>query len=344
MQTSIRSEAAGKRPIHAVMTLVIFGILLLAVFLISMNTGMIRLGPLDVVKTLLGFGTAKQELILFGFRLPRILIAVLAGAGLAVSGCILQAVSRNALADPGILGINAGAGLAVVLFISFVPATQTASVLLLPVLALLGAGAAAAAVYALAYSRHHGLAPARLVLVGTAVSAGIIAAMIVLTLRLDPQQYQFVAMWHAGSIWGTNWKFVMALLPWIVVLLPYAMFKARALNALSLGEQVAASLGVPVEKERFALLAAAVGLAAASVAVGGGIGFIGLIGPHLARRLVGPRCGVLLPASALAGGLLLLAADTLARWVIQPSELPAGIVVAVIGAPYFLYLLAKSKA
>ncbi|WP_248926163.1 FecCD family ABC transporter permease [Paenibacillus hamazuiensis] len=335
--------SSHRMPIRGIAVCAVLGVLIIIAFIVSMNTGFTRLPPLDVIKTLFGAGTAKQQIILFDFRLPRIVISVLVGAGLAVSGCIMQGLSRNGLADPGILGINAGAGLMVVLFVAFYPANTASSIFLLPFLALVGAGLAAALVYALAYQKHTGLSRTRLVLTGIAVAAGIHAAMIVLTLRIDPQKYQFVSVWLAGSIWGTNWKFVAALLPWILVLLPYAIYKSQILNVISLGDQMAAGLGASVEKERLRLLAVSVGLAGSCVAVGGGIGFVGLIGPHLARRLVGPKHQVLLPASALAGGLLVIVADTLARWIMQPSELPAGIVVAVIGAPYFLYLLVKSK-
>ncbi|MGG4460833.1 iron ABC transporter permease [Brevibacillus sp. HB1.2] len=326
----------------AVMT--ILAILIFIAFIISMNTGYIRLSPSDLLLTLIGSGTDKQSLILFEFRLPRIVISLLIGAGLAVSGCIIQGISRNALAEPGILGINAGAGLMVMLFISFYPSTSAAPVFLLPVLALLGASVTAALIFVLSYKRHKGLSPTRIVLTGIAVAAGMSAAMIVLTLKLSPDKYQFVATWLAGSIWGTNWKFVLSLLPWIAILIPYVFYKARVMNVLNLGEELAKGLGAPVAKEQLKLLAAAVGLAASCVAVSGGIGFVGLIGPHLARRLVGPKHEMLLPTSALAGALLVIVADTIGRWIMQPSEIPTGIVVAVIGAPYFLYLLARSKA
>ena len=321
----------------------VLGLLIVVAFMISMNTGFIRLTPLEVIRTLFGFGTDKQHLILFEFRLPRIVIAVLVGMGLAVSGCVLQGISRNALADPGILGINAGAGLAVMLFITFYPSTTATPVFILPVLAFLGAGITAVIIYSLAYKRHEGISPMRLLLTGVAVAAGISSVMIVLTLRLDPENYQFVATWLAGSIWGSNWKFVLALLPWILVLIPFVFMKARVLNVLNLGDLTATGLGASIEKERRILLAAAVGLAGASVSVSGGIGFVGLIGPHLARQLVGSRHQYLIPAAALTGGLLVLVADTLGRFILQPSEIPAGIVVAVIGAPYFLYLLSRLK-
>lgn len=340
---AVSSSSNKRRMTRGVVVMTILGILIISAFIVSMNTGYIRLSPLDVVRTLFGMGTEKQSLILFQFRLPRIVISVLIGAGLAVSGCILQGISRNALADPGILGINAGAGLMVMLYISFYPATSTGSIFLLPVLALIGAGFTAALIYVLSYKRNEGISPTRLILTGIGVAAGISAAMIVLTLKLDPNKYQFVATWLAGSIWGSNWKFVLALLPWIIILLPYVFYKARVMNVLNLGDNTATGLGAPVEKERLVLLAAAVGLAGSSVAVSGGIGFVGLIGPHLARRLVGPKHQLLLPTSALIGSLLVIVADTIGRWILQPSEIPAGIVVAIIGAPYFLYLLTKTR-
>ncbi|MBK3495713.1 iron ABC transporter permease [Viridibacillus sp. YIM B01967] len=313
-------------------------------FMISMSTGFIRLTPMELIRTLFGMGTDKQNIILFDFRLPRIVISILVGMALAVSGSILQGVSRNALADPGILGINSGAGVAVMLFISFFPTTTAAPVFFLPILAFIGAGTTAILIYVLAYKRGEGISPTRLLLTGVAVAAGISAVMIVLTLRLSPENYQFVAVWMAGSIWGSNWSFVLALLPWILILLPIAYSKARVLNTLNLGEIPATGLGLAIEKERLILLAVAVGLAGASVSVSGGIGFIGLIAPHLARQLVGAKHQYLLPTAALVGSLLLITADTIGRWILEPSEVPAGIVVAVIGAPYFLYLLAKSKA
>ncbi|MEM5603325.1 iron ABC transporter permease [Bacillus cereus] len=318
-------------------------VLIVVTFVISMNTGHIRLAPMELIQTLFGNGTAQQDLILFEFRLPRIVVSVLVGASLAVSGCIMQGFSRNALADPGILGINAGAGLIVILYVAMFQTETISSVMLLPVLAWIGAGITAAVIYALSYKRGEGLSPTRLLLTGIAVAALISAATIVLTLRLSPEKYQFVATWMAGSIWASNWKFVISILPFIMLLLPFVIYKARVLNVLNLGDQVALGLGVSVEKERRLLLAAAVGLAGSAVSVSGGIGFVGLIAPHLMRRLVGPKHQYLIPGAALAGALLVLMADTIGRWIIQPSEIPAGIVVAVIGAPYFLYLLARSR-
>lgn len=340
----------GTLPLHlkqrarrAYIVQLIFAVLIVAVFVLSMNIGVMRLAPEDVIKTLFGLGTEKQELILFQFRLPRIVISVLIGMGMAVAGCIFQGISRNPLADSGVLGINAGAGLAVTLFISFYPSIANAPVYLMPVLALFGAAGTATLIYLLSYKKNYGLLPIRMILVGIAVASGINAAMIILQLRLKPENFQLLQIWLVGSIWGSSWKHVIALLPWLLILLPYIFMKSRALNVLNLGDQTASGLGISLERSRLGLLAAAVGLTGACVAVGGGISFVGLIAPHLARRLVGPRHEYLLPASALAGGLLIIVGDTLARWVLQPSEIPTGIVVAIVGAPYFLYLLMKSR-
>ncbi|WP_336775811.1 FecCD family ABC transporter permease [Paenibacillus sp. MMO-58] len=335
------TELRRKRRSTLVISVMLIGIL--AAFLISMNTGVIRMSPLDVVKTLFGFGTAQQHLVLFDFRLPRIVISILIGMGLAVSGAVLQALTRNALADPGIIGINSGAGMVILLYVAFYSSPTAAPAYLLPILAWLGGGVAALLVFIISYRKHKGLSSNRLVLNGVAISSGFSAVTILVSLRINPEQYQFVSTWIAGSIWSKDWSYVTALLPFIVVLLPFVYFKSQTINVLNLGAPLATGLGAAVAKQQIWLLAAAVGLASSCVAVSGSIGFVGLIAPHLARRLVGQRYQILLPATALAGGLLVLVADTLGRWILQPSEIPTGIVVAVIGAPYFLYLMFRTK-
>lgn len=330
-----------KKQRRAAVVASIFIVLLLVLFLVSLNTGVIRIDPVTVIKTIFGSGEPRDELLLFEFRLPRITIAVLIGMGLAVSGAVLQGIVKNPLADPGIIGINAGAGLAVMLFVSYFSTELGNSVFIMPFLAFIGAGAAAVVIYAFSYKKDEGVSPIRLILVGVAVAAGISALMIVLTLKLDPRTYDFVATWLAGSIWGSNWNFVLALLPWLVILIPFVYMKSRVLDVLNLGDHTAVSLGMNLEKERRILLAAAVGLAAASVSVSGGIGFVGLIAPHMTRRLVGNKHKYVIPICALIGAVLVLTADTLGRVILQPAEIPTGVVVAIIGAPYFLYLLAK---
>ncbi|WP_445429956.1 FecCD family ABC transporter permease [Bacillus atrophaeus] len=320
-------------------------ILILVIFFISLNLGVIRIAPLETLQVFFGQGTARDGLVLFEFRLPRIILSLLVGAGIAVSGAILQSVSQNDLADPGILGINAGAALAVVLFIYFFQGSTAdlsfLGTLILPFSALAGSLLAAFLIYALAWKK--GVTPIRLILVGIGVNAGFNAILLIFQLKMDPQDFMQATIWISGSIWGANWKMIWAVLPWIFILLPFTLYKARYLNILHLGDQLATGLGTAVEKERRTLLVAAVALAGSCVAAAGGIAFLGLIAPHVARRLTGPRHQTLIPVSALIGGLLFLFADTLARNVLAPSEIPVGLVISILGAPYFIYLLMKTN-
>lgn len=340
MSTELFNPLRQKRSIKLV---IIMFTLLIVGFFISLNVGRYSIPPLEVLQTLMGNGSKKQNIVLFDLRLPRMIIAVLMGMGLAVSGAVLQGISRNGLSDPGILGISSGAGLAVLLFVSFYPSNNMAPPFFMPFLALVGAGLTAILIYILSYKKGHGISPTRLLLTGIAVGAGLSAVSIILTLQLNPRNLEFVVTWQMGSLWGSNWKFVLALLPWIVILLPFVYWKSKILNMLNMHEQITGSLGVSINRERLVLLAAAVGLAASSVAIGGGIGFVGLLGPHIARRLVGPQHQFMLPITAFVGGLLVLTGDTIGRSFMEYTEIPAGVVISLLGGPYFIYLLMRTK-
>ncbi|PGY06978.1 iron ABC transporter permease [Bacillus sp. AFS031507] len=320
-------------------------ILTIITFIISLNLGVVRIAPLDVFKTLVGMGTARDQLVLVDFRLPRMILSLLIGAGLAVSGAILQGVTKNDLADPGILGINTGAGFMVILFIYFfqgsMNSVSTLGIFLMPLFALVGAVIAAFLIYVLAWKK--GIDPVRLILVGIGVNAGFGAAIVIFQLKMNPQDFMQAAVWLSGDIWGANWKFVAILAPLILLLLPFALYKAHTLNILNLGDQVATGLGIRVEKERRLLLLAAVALAGFSVAAGGGIAFLGLVAPHIAKRLIGPKHQLFLPITAVLGSFLLLLADTIGRNLLAPTQIPVGIVVAIFSAPYFIFLLMKAK-
>ncbi|WP_238996695.1 FecCD family ABC transporter permease [Paenibacillus pinistramenti] len=324
-----------------------YGLLLLLavilVFIISMNTGTLRLSPRQLGLTLFGFGSQQDHLVLFTYRLPRIIVTLLAGAGLGVAGAVLQGVSRNALADPGILGLHAGAAFGLMIFVSFFRSLEGPVALLIPLFTFAGGILIAAVIFILAYDRHKGLIPMRLILVGIAIEAGFSAVTLFLALRLDPDTYAFAASWLAGSVWGRDWISVLSLLPWIVLLIPYVWTRSKLLDVFALGDETAVSIGNRVTPNRLILLCAAVALSCASVSMAGGIGFIGLLAPHIARRLGGPMHRHSLPLSALAGMFILTAADTVGRSVFAPNAVPAGVVVAVIGAPLFFYLLMKSK-
>lgn len=328
---------------RALVVTVVLLCLTAAVVLYSLNTGTLKLSPLVVVKTLFGFGDFQSETVLFDYRLPRIVVTMLAGIGLGIAGGILQSLSRNPLVDPGIIGLNAGAAFGLIVFVTYFHALEGNPSLLIPLFTFGGGLLAAAVIVLLAYNRQEGLVPIRLILVGIAVAAGFSALTLYLSLKLDEDTYTFASRWLVGNVWGRDWIHVLALLPWIVCLVPLTLMQSNTLNALTLGDAVASSVGVRVQRQRLLLLTLAVGLASASVSMTGGIGFIGLVAPHLARRLVGSLHQYFLPVSALLGLLILVSADTIGRSIFAPNAIPAGVVVAFIGAPYFLYLLTKTK-
>ncbi|MEN1970254.1 iron ABC transporter permease [Lentibacillus sp. N15] len=312
---------------------------------ISLSIGVISISPAEVIQTLLQNGTKQQELVLFDFRMPGIILALLIGAGLAVSGTIMQGITQNGLADPGILGINAGAGCAIVLFLFFfqgiIPQTSSISTFALPFVALIGAFSAAMLIYAIAWKK--GVAPIRLVLVGIGVNAAFSALLTIMQLKMDPQNYRQVTIWLSGDIWNANWGFVIALLPWMLILIPIAIKKAKSLNVFHLGDDVASGLGTGVERERGLLLLIAVALAGAAVAAGGAIAFLGLVIPHIVRKLVGPLHQYVIPISALLGALVLMVADMIGSNLLAPTSIPVGIIVAIVSTPYFIYLLMKTN-
>jgi iron complex transport system permease protein len=323
-------------------------IILIILLALIILTGVIGLGigaatvSYDrLLPTFLGNGTFKEEFVLFSIRLPRMVITLLAGMALALSGSILQGITRNDLADPGIIGINSGAGVAITIFYLLFPIDSGSFIYMLPLVAFIGALLTALLIYLFSYNRKTGLQPVNLVLTGVGFSMALSGAMIVLISSAERQKVDFIAKWLAGNIWGTDWPFIWAILPWLVVLIPFTLYKANRLNLLGLSEQVAIGVGVSIEKERIVLLMTAVALAAAAVSVTGEIAFIGLLAPHIAKALVGPRNQLFIPISIIMGGWLLLLADTVGRNAVEPDGIPAGIMVALIGAPYFIYLLMK---
>lgn len=318
-------------------------ILLIVGLVVDINTGYTPISFSDFVAIFSGTASKALTFTLVELRLPRVITALLVGIGLSTSGCILQSVSRNDLADPEVLGINAGAGFAVAIYVSFFVSSLQDGGVVLPIVAFVGAAITAILVYGLSYIKNEGISPNRLVLTGIAVSSAIVSATIVLLLKMRHDEYGFVEGWLSGNIWGASWKNIGIMVPWIVLLLAMAMYKSKTLNVLTLGNQVAIGLGVSIQKESLMLLSIGVGLSSICAAVGGRIVFVGLICPHLARRLVGPKHQVLLPASALCGAVLLVISDIISRTILSPNEVSIGIVVAVIGSPYFLYLLTKNK-
>ncbi|MDQ1144466.1 iron complex transport system permease protein [Bacillus sp. SORGH_AS 510] len=325
----------------------IFAILLITtfiVFVISTGTGEMKINPLTVVQVLFGGGPEMEKLIITSFRLPRIIVALMVGISLAVAGGILQGMIRNPLASPDVLGITGGAAVAVVGFLAFFSDKNnalTVSIAWLPLAAFLGAGIVAFLVYFLAWK--NGVSPIRLVLIGIGIST-LMQALTTLMMIMGPiYQASQANIWITGTVYGSNWKNVATLVPWTVLFLIIAFLAARTINIQELGDEVATGLGGKVQKQRFLLLMISTALIGSSVAFAGGIGFVGLMAPHMARRLVGSSFGALLPASALIGGILVMAADLIGRTMFSPLEVPAGVFTAGIGAPYFIYLLFKTR-
>lgn len=280
-------------------------------------------------------GTNPQiEMIVFDLRLPRVLLALLVGAGLAVAGAIAQAVMRNPLAEPGILGINAGAALAAVIVIV---ALHDAPIHLLPWAGFGGAMAMAAAIYGLSW--RNGTTSLRIILIGIGLSALSGAATTFLAVSGDIHDVQRAMIWLAGSVYHADRAGVQVLALWLVAPLALALLSARELDLIRFGDDVAQSLGQRVNLIRALMILLCTLLSGASVAAAGLIGFVGLVAPHMARRLVGPAHADLIPVSALIGAALVMAADLAGRTIIAPAQLPAGIVTALIGSPFFAYLL-----
>lgn len=312
----------------------------LAAMVINVGQGEYPIPALDVLKTILGLETVNPDyaFIVNTLRLPRTIVAYLVGVGLAISGTILQGLTRNPLADPDIIGINAGASLAAVTLIVLIP---SAPLFALPLSAFGGAMAVALLIYLLAWEK--GSSPIRLILIGVGLAeiARALTTLIVTFGEINSVSQALV--WLAGSVYGRSWEHVWSLLPWLIFLVPLTFILAKHLNALNLGDDVARGLGSRVEWQRGLLLLTSVALAAASVATAGTIAFVGLIAPHLGRQLVGPTHEGLIPISAMMGGMIVVLADLLGRTLFAPIELPCGVITAVVGAPYFLYLLVRSR-
>lgn len=316
-------------------------VLFVALVWVDINAGYRQISLEQLWGVITGTGEKSIAFTLINLRLPRVLTALLVGVGLGLAGCLLQGVTRNDMAEPGVLGINAGAGLFVAAFFVFFPQLDLPPTVVLPVLAFVGSLCVAVLDYRLAITRR-GMSPRRFLLIGIAIATAVSSLTTMLMLRLPDSDYAFVQNWIAGNIWGASWPNVAMLAIGLGVLALVAFYKSRTLNVLCLGEQTATGLGVNVRHQTAGLLGVSIAMSSLCCAVGGGLSFVGLVCPHLARRLVGPNYRVLIPATVLVGAVLMGASDIVSRTLIAPNEIPIGIVVAIIGAPYFLYLLAKS--
>ncbi|MFF2909052.1 FecCD family ABC transporter permease [Paenibacillus sp. NPDC057934] len=309
-------------------------LLLIIAAVLSLRFGAVNTPLREILAELSG-----GEPLVLKYRLPRLIIAVLTGINMAVAGAILQSVTRNPLAAPDIVGVTAGGGFGAVVVLLVFPTWSAAG---LPIAAFAGAVTAAVIVYLFAYQRG-GIRPTRLALTGVSVSLGFhsLITFLIVKYALDSSQ---ALVWLKGSLYARSWQHVEMLWPWTLGGVLLALLSHRQINTLQLDEDTVTGLGLRIQLVRVLLLLTAVGLSASSVAVSGTIGFVGLVIPPLSKWLVGPDSRLYLPVSALLGALLVTLADLLGRVVLPPLEIPAGIFTALIGVPYFIYLLLIRRA
>ena len=327
---------SSSKMIRRLALLLLFGLLAAAGCLVSLAKGAMNISPGDIVAVLAADSVSNaQSQVIWNIRLPRTLVAALVGVNLALAGVILQGVMKNPLADPHIIGISSGAGLAGVTVLILFPDRE---VWVVPA-AFAGAMAAAVLIYLLAWKG--GIKPMRIVLAGVAVSA-FLGAGISGLLVFYSDRVHGALMWMVGGLSARSWPHVAIIAPYSLVAGCLALVSGRRLNILALGDDMARGLGLHVEITRLLLTAVAALLAASAVSVVGLLGFVGLIVPHTARLLIGSDCRYLLPASALLGVAVVTVSDTLARTLFAPVEIPVGIIMAFLGAPFFLYLLRRA--
>ena len=337
---------------HRLLVLIALGVILLLCLLLAAGLGAVSISPLSIIKmtlnktALFNFTATWQpsaETILFQIRLPRIIAAALVGSALASAGVLFQGLLRNPMADPYIIGTSAGAAFGATIAMMLPISLAFLSFGLVPIAAFVGALAAVLVVYNLA--RVGGKTPVvSMLLAGFAVSAMLTAVMFfMVTLSGKPGLLQNVYSFLMGSVSVSGWSKIIIVAPLIIGGVIAARFLAFRLNAFALGEEGAAYLGIDVERDKLIVLALGSLLTAAAVSISGLVGFVGLVVPHAVRLLFGPDHRLLLPAAALFGGAFVVLADLLARTMLSPTEIPLGILTAIIGAPFFIYLLRRTR-
>ncbi|MBB4211507.1 iron complex transport system permease protein [Rhodothalassium salexigens DSM 2132] len=341
MSVSVSASASAAAPAARPLWPLHLGLggLILVLFALSLQFGYVDVAPGRVVAAAFGIGDDKLVTIVQDLRLPRTLLALMIGAAMGMSGAVLQGLLRNPLAEPGVLGVTSAAGLGAIVAIYFGLSKMLPYAV--PVSAMIGAGVATATLYAIVAAGRSGLT---LILAGVAIS-GLCVALQSLAMNLSPNPWAVNEMvfWLLGSVKDRSFTDVALVAPFIALGTVVLVTAGRALNALTLGEDAALSLGVSLSRVRLAAVVGTSLAVGASVAVAGGIGFIGLVVPHLLRPAVGHLPSRLLVPSALGGAALLLAADMAVRLIQEGPELHLGVVTSLLGAPFFLYLILKTK-
>ena len=310
-----------------------FIVLVFLIFLFS-TVGSVKLSYGEIFSALINNDNKMVTTIVYQMRLPRNILAVLVGANLAISGLLLQAVMKNPLSDPGITGVSSGASVGAIIILLLMPQY----IGILPLIAFLGGAVACACVYMMAWK--NGLKPIRVVLAGVAVNA-ILGGFISLLTTFYSDKIQSALLWLNGSLASKTWVDVRLLGIYSIIGLTLSLFCIRSANILNLGDDAAINLGVNLNKTRLLLSAVAVFLAGISTAIVGIISFVGLIVPHISRMIIGSDHKYSIPFSIILGGIVLLVADTVARSILGSLELPVGVIMSIVGGPFFLYLLRR---
>ncbi|MGD9160420.1 MAG: iron ABC transporter permease [Desulfobacteraceae bacterium] len=326
--------AQAGRTLKRILILLTLAIVCIAGFLFSLKLGSLDLTSGQIFKAIFCASDGPHYQIIYNIRLPRTLVAACVGICLSLSGCLLQGIMRNPLAAPHIIGVSSGAGLAGVIILILYPGIYY----LLPPVAFAGALITTIMVYLIAWRQ--GIRPSRLILAGVAVSS-FLGAMITGLMIFFPDRVHSVLGFMVGGLSARTWKHLHIILPYTILGLLLVNISSRKLNILMLGDETAASLGLNVERTRLFFIALAALLAGSAVSVVGLLGFVGLIVPHITRLIIGSDYRVLLPAAALLGAALVMVCDTVSRVILDPVEVPVGIIMALLGAPFFLYLLRK---
>ncbi|MGD7786758.1 FecCD family ABC transporter permease [Propionibacteriaceae bacterium Y1700] len=335
---SIRSGLVSKNH-QRLLGLGAAALLMLLCALLSLAVGS-KMMPLDTAwHALTSFDGSENQLIITELRVPRTVLAMIVGTGLAVAGCMIQALTRNPLADPGILGVNAGAALAVVIGIGFFGVTSVSGYMWF---ALAGALIATVAVYLIGSAGRGTAGPIRMTLAGVALGAAL-AGFTTGLMLLDPTTFDAMRSWNAGSVMGRNLQEMGPVIPLLIAGLVLALLCSRALNAIMLGDDLAASLGTHVGRTRVMVVIAVTLLAGSATAIAGPIGFVGLMVPHVVRWFVGPDQRWICAYAIFVGAILVLLSDVLGRFLVWPGEMPVGIVTAFIGAPVLIFLVRRRK-
>mgnify|MGYP003666579549 FL=1 len=349
-----RDNTTGDRSLKARLTLVGLAGLLAVTSVLSLATGASDASLLAVIQSWIAPLTGSEielsirdSIIIHDIRLPRMVLGILVGASLAVCGATMQGLFRNPLADPGIVGVSSGAALGAVTMIvlgssTLAPIADFLGVFALPLTAFAGALITTLLLYRVS-TQNGKTSVATMLLAGIALGALALALTGILIFMADDQQLRDLTFWNMGSLAGATWVKILAAAPIIIAVLLTVPFLAGGLNAMTLGEATARHIGIPVQGLKACSILVVAAATGASVAVSGGIGFVGIVVPHLLRLLIGPDHRYLLPASALLGASLLLVADAIARTIVAPAELPIGIITALVGAPFFLWILLSRR-